>query len=464
MRSSASFYTTLVSRVLFPLHERLKGHQSPTLLRHLEATQWWSRDQLEAYRIQRLRRLLTRVGATVPYYRRLFRQLGFDPAGLRDLAGLRALPLSDKTVVRNHFADLVAEDSRHLVEQRTTGSTGEPLHFLVSRERISFDVAAKWRGMRWWGVDIGDKEMVVWGSPIELTVQDHFKSLRDRVLRSRLLPIVDISTPQLDRYLHLIRRSRPRMIFGYPSAIAQLAWRAQDRDVALGDLGIRVVFVTSEVLQGPWREAIERTFNCPVATEYGARDAGYVARECPHRGIHMTSEYLAVEILDDAGRPVPSGECGEVVVTNFASAAFPFIRYRTGDLAVLEERLCPCGRSLPLIGQISGRTNDCLVATDGRLVHDSALNYVIRALPGVLSYKIVQEQLTDVRVMVIPGPEFPANATEGICRRYRDLLGSEVNVRLERVTEIPREASGKFRHVVTRVAPPRAALPITPRR
>jgi phenylacetate-CoA ligase len=454
MSVSRSPYTRLVSDVLFPLHERIKGHQSAALLRHLEATQWWSRDQLEAYRVECLRRVLSLAGAKVPYYRRVFREIGFEPAGIREIADLRRLPLSDKSILRSHFAELTAEDARGLVERRTTGSTGEPLTFLVSRERISFDVAAKWRGMRWWGVDIGDPEIVVWGSPIEIKVQDRFKKIRDRVLRSHLLPIIDISTAKLDEYLDTIRRVKPRMMFGYPSAIAQLARRAKTRGMTMSDLEIRAVFVTSEVLQPPWRQAITEAFGCPVVTEYGARDAGHMARECPDGSLHMTTEYLEIEVLDEQGLPAGHGQSGEVVVTNFESGAFPFLRYRTGDMATLQDRRCPCGRSLPLIGQISGRTNDCLVATDGRLVHDSALNYVIRALQGVQAYKIVQEQLTDIHVMIIPGPGFPGDAQQRIAERYRQLLGAEVEVRVERVADIPREASGKFRHVVTRVPRP----------
>lgn len=459
MSPSPSLYTRLVSGVLFPLHERLKGHRSAALLRHLEITQWWSRDRLEAYRIDRLRRFLMQAGSSVPYYRRLFRQIGFDPEAVRDLAGLSALPRSDKAVVRTSFSDLISEGARNLVERRTTGSTGEPLRFLVSRERISFDVAAKWRGMRWWGVDIGDPEVVVWGSPIEITVQDRFKALRDRLLRSYLLPITDISTAKLDHYLDTIRRLRPPMVFGYPSAIAQLAWRARERGLYMGDLEIRAVFVTSEILQPQWRQAITEVFACPVVTEYGARDAGHLARECPAGGVHVTAEYLAIEILDEQGNPAPVGQCGEVVVTNFESGAFPFIRYRTGDIAAFEDRSCPCGRALPLIGQISGRTNDCLVATDGRLVHDSALNYVIRALQGVQAYKIVQEHLTDIRVMIVPGPGLVDDVAARIAPRYRELLGSTVNVRVEKVADIPREPSGKFRHVVTRV--PRPAVDVS---
>jgi phenylacetate-coenzyme A ligase PaaK-like adenylate-forming protein len=453
MSPSRSVYTRLVSAVLFPLHERLKHHHSAAILRRLEATQWWSAERLEAHRLERLQRFLGRVGATVPYYRRLIAEAGLDHrASVRDLGDLRRLPLTDKTTVRAHFAELRAEGARHLAERRTTGSTGEPLRFLVGPDRVGFDVAAKWRATRWWGVDIGDPEVVVWGSPIEVARQDRLRRVRDGLLRSHLLPIDQLSPTVLDRHLAAIRRIRPRVLFGYPSALAQLARRAAavGLDMKTGARA-RVAFVTSETLQPAWREIIVDVFGCAVATEYGARDVGYIARECPEGGLHVTAEYLIVEILDPRGQPVPVGERGEVVVTNLESGAFPFIRYRTGDMAALSGAACSCGRGLPLLQEVAGRANECLVTPSGVLVHPTAFNSAVRAVDGVHAYKVVQESLRETTVLIVAGPGFDDRAEARICARYRELLGPGVTVRLERVDDIPREASGKFRHVVTRV-------------
>jgi phenylacetate-CoA ligase len=270
----------------------------------------------------------------------------------------------------------------------------------------------------------------------------------------------ELSPVTLDRHLAAIRRDRPRVLFGYPSALAQLAHRARERGLAMDDLGIRVAFVTSETLQPQWRQAIAGTFGCAVASEYGARDVGCIARECPRGGLHITAEYLIVETLDDAGRPIPPGERGEIVITNLESAAFPYIRYRTGDIGALEERACSCGRGLPLLKEITGRSNECLTTPSGSLVHPSAFNYAVRAARGVLAYKVIQETLHEVRVLIVPGPDFDAAASESISKRYRDLLGPGVAVSVERVADIPREASGKFKHVVSRLSG--TAIPSTP--
>ena len=153
-----SLYTRIVSGVLFPLHERLKGHDTVRARRALERSQWLPPAELEALRLARLRRLLARAGARVPYYREIFRRLGFDPERVRALSDLERLPFLTKAEIRAHADALKAEDARGLAPFNTGGSTGEPLVFWIGRERVSRDVAAKWRATRWWGVEIGDRE------------------------------------------------------------------------------------------------------------------------------------------------------------------------------------------------------------------------------------------------------------------------------------------------------------------
>jgi phenylacetate-CoA ligase len=268
--------------------------------------------------------------------------------------------------------------ARGLARFNTGGSSGEPLIFFIGKERVSHDVAAKWRATRWWGVDIGDPEIVVWGSPIELGSQDRIRALRDKLLRTELLPAFEMSEAKLDGMLAAIRHRRPKMLFGYPSALSHIARHAEARGQRMDDLGVKVAFVTSERLYDEQRAAIERVFGCPVANGYGGRDAGFIAHQCPHGGMHITAEDIIVEIVDREGRVLPPGQAGEIVVTHLATRDFPFIRYRTGDVAVLDDARCACGRGLPMLKEIQGRSTDFVVAADGTVMHGLALIYVLR--------------------------------------------------------------------------------------
>lgn len=449
-------YTQWVAHGLFPLQERLKGHPTVRHLRALELSQWWAPGALRALQAQRLQVLLERVARGVPFYRDWFAQQGWDPTDCTGLGDLEQLPVVDKALIREQGSAWREESGSGLSAHRTSGSSGEPLAFWLGPERVGMDIAAKWRATRWWGVDIGDRELVLWGSAVETDAQDRARAWRDRLFRSRLVPARDLNPARLDRIIQQIRQWRPRMLFGYPSALSRVAWRARERGQRLDDLGIRVAFTTSEVLRPEWREVIGEVMGCGVANEYGARDAGFIARECPEGGLHVTAEALIVEILDDDDRPVAPGATGNIVVTNLTGPEFPFLRYRTGDRGALDPRPCACGRGLPLLRDVEGRANDGLIATDGSWVHGSRLNYLLRDLPGLRAYKIIQQDRVHVEVLLSLVAPLPANIERHLRQGFAEALGGTIRVDVREVDVIPPEPNGKHRHVVCRV-PERSA-------
>ncbi len=442
-------YTRLISNLAFPLQERLKHHSTVAARRGLEASQWWPPEQIQALQAKRLRTLLVIAGQQVPYYRTLFQRLGFDPQAVTRVEDLQALPLLDKATIRAHTDAMKNPQAQGLARFTTGGSSGEPLIFFIGKERVSHDVAAKWRATRWWGVDIGDPEIVVWGSPIELGSQDRVRMLRDKLMRTQLLPAFEMTDAKLDAMVATIRHTRPRMLFGYPSALSHIARHAQKRSQRMDDLGIRVAFVTSERLYDDQRATIAQVFGCPVANGYGGRDAGFIAHECPSGGMHITAEDIVVELVGADGHPVPDGAAGEVVVTHLATADFPFIRYRTGDMAVRSSDPCPCGRGLPVLSDIQGRTTDFVVALDGTVMHGLSLIYVLRDLMGIQAFKVVQQskQLTEVQLVV--NESFPSGSEARIVQGFKGRLGEAVDIRIEFVQSIKRERSGKYRYVVS---------------
>jgi phenylacetate-CoA ligase len=447
---SRSLATRLVSGVLFPLHEQLKGHGSVRMRRELERTQWLSPATLAEEQLSRLRTFLDDAGRHVPYYRELFRRLGFDPAGVRAISDIAGLPFLDKPTIRANVETLKSETAKRLVKYNTGGSSGEPLVFYMGPGRVTHDVAAKWRATRWWGVDIGDPEIVLWGSPVELGKQDRLKALRDGLFRSRLLPAFQMSDRQMDGYLEAIRRTRPRMLFGYASALALLAQHARRRGHDLRDRGVVVTFATGETLYPEQREIIESVFGAPVANGYGSRDAGFIAHQCPEGSLHLSAEHILVELVDEAGQPVAPGKQGEVVVTHMGTADFPFVRYRTGDMAVMSTEPCACGRGLPVLREVLGRTTDFVRTSSGNAMHALALIYEVRDKPGVRAFKFTQEKDYSLDLQLVAGPELTdeveARIRAGLLRR----LGADSRITIRRVQEVPPERSGKYRYVVSK--------------
>ena len=441
----------LVWNVLFPLQERVKGHPTFRILKEMEAADLLSPGELDELRSAKLRQFIAYTQSNVPYVRDVMRQSGIEPSDIREPADLRRFPLMRKAEVRKHREQLRSSIAGKLTPYSTGGSTGEPLLFDLPPERSASWIACRQRVMRWWGVSVGDAEFALWGAPVEVTRQDHIRNLRDRLLATRLLSAFDMSEPVMSRYLDLLLKRGCRTIFAYPSSIYLLCLHARKQGINLRRVGVKTVFVTGEILYPHQRELIAETLNCPVSNAYGGRDSGFVSAECPQGGMHIMADATIVELLGPDGRPVPDGEPGEIVVTDLYSREAPFLRYATGDVGVFSSRKCVCGRPLPLLEKIQGRTTDFVVAPDGTILHALSVIYVLREVEGIEQYRIRQKKVDRFHVQLVCNgkyrPESEARIREGLCQRLR----APLEVTIEYLQALPPEPSGKFRHVISEV-------------
>jgi phenylacetate-CoA ligase len=446
-----SFYTSFCTNFLFPLHEKLKGHKSVAIKTQLEESQWRPFDEISTETEQRLSDFLAHCYENVPYYTKVFNGSELKPSDVKSISDLQQLPFLDKGLIRDNFDDLKSKNSGKSKLFSTGGSSGTPLKFILGNERVSHDVAEKWRATRWWGVDIGDREIVAWGSPIELTKQDRLKSIRDLIFRTKLIPAFDLSENNKVLFLNKIKNFKPKMLFGYPSVYYVLAKEAERNKIDMSQLGIKVVFVTSERLYDYQRKLIERVFNAPVANGYGGRDAGFIAHECPSGNMHISAEDIFVEIVNKDGKPCEIGESGEIVVTHLATSDFPFIRYRTGDVGRLSDKACSCGRGLPILEEVEGRSTDFVTASDGTMMHGLALIYILREFSSIESFKVVQESLLSTTIYIVKGGGYKQALDFELKKRFKARLGEDVAINVEHVDTIPPEKSGKYRYIVSEV-------------
>jgi phenylacetate-CoA ligase len=452
-------YRWLAWNVLFRLHERLKGHDTFQVLKDMEAADHLSASELEDLRREKLREFLTYCYANVPYARSIMQEAGMEPSQVRDPADLRRLPLMRKSDVRTHRASLRSTAGGSLKSFTTGGSTGEPLIFDISKRRVSSQVACRRRVSKWWGVSIGDPELAIWGSPVELTRQDWIRNLRDRLFATRLLSAFEMNEFTMSRYLDILERGHCKQIFAYPSAIYLLCLHARKQGRNLRRLGVKIVFVTGEVLFPHQRDAIVEVLNCPVANGYGGRDSGFIAHECPQGGMHVMADAIITEIVDSEGRPLPPGEPGEIVVTDLYSHEAPFIRYATGDVGALSTRACSCGRALPLLERIEGRSNDMVLTPDGRIINSLALIYPVREIEGIEQFRICQKAVDRFHIQVVRDSRFQTDGEDRIRKGWSQLLRSPVQVTFEYLPALPLERSGKFRHVTSELSARTGASP-----
>jgi phenylacetate-CoA ligase len=447
----------LAKHLVYPLQERLVGRPTFAYLRDLERRQWWSRAQVEQGQLDALLALLRTAQRHSPWHARRLADAGLDPARRQGLTfdDLRALPAMDKDDARRHRDEIAwpgAPGGAQLYN--TGGSSGQPLVFYFGRRRQASDAAGRIRARRWWGVDVGEREVYLWGAPVELAKTDRVKSARDRLLNQLVLNAFEMSPPVMDRYLAAIQGFRPRCLYGYASSVALLAARAEQQGADLALPGLRVVCTTGEPLYVHQRELIGRVFGVPVANEYGSRDVGFTAHETRAGQVLFMSESIILEVLDAAGRPVPVGQPGEAVMTGLCSDAQPFIRYRTGDIVTLSPEPCREGRGLHVLQEVQGRSTDFVVRPDGTVMHALALIYVLRATDGVGEFKVRQPgpELLDVRV--VPTAAWSEAVERQLAAGLAARMGEGVEIQIHREQQIPPDPSGKFRYVVSDVPLP----------
>lgn len=441
-------YGAIVRHVLLPFHERLVGRDTLRFYRTLNESQWFAPSELAAMQCGKLRELLRHAAACVPYYRRRFVEAGVDVRLIDELDALSALPMLSKDDIRAYRSAMVWHQSPGgLFPRSTGGSTGEPVHFFLDRRRQAYDQAARMRSHEWFGARPGDRELYLWGSPIELDVTDRIRSWRDRLMNHRLLSAFDMSPQRMDRYLDDLERYQPVSLFGYPSSIALLARHIRDRARNVRHARLRAVFVTGEVCLAADRRVIHEVFQVPVADGYGSREAGFIAHECPRGSMHITAENVIVEIVSE-GLSQPAGVTGEIVVTHLDAWGMPFIRYRTGDIGRLAAGRCECGRGLPRLEVVQGRSTDFIHRPDGTICHGLAVIYPLRELDGIRNFRILQHADFGVEVLFTADSKAGVSA-DVVASAVRRATGSDLSVRAVAVADIPPLASGKHRYVIS---------------
>jgi phenylacetate-CoA ligase len=445
-------------RVVYPLQESLLKRPTFSYLEELERSQWLSRDQIEALQARKLARLLGIANAHCPWHAERLAGAGLSgvtQASEISVADLHCIPTMDKAEAQLHGQAMRWEGvPGGAFPYNTGGSSGQPLRFMFGRWRQASDAAGRIRARRWWGAEVGEPEVYLWGAPVELSKTDLIKTFRDRLLNQLVLNAFEMSQANMDAYLDAIVRFNPVCIYGYASSIALLAARAKQTGRIPKLARLKVVCTTGEPLFEHQRELISNVFAVRVANEFGSRDIGFTAHESPAGQMLLMSESIILEVLDPAGNPVAPGQTGEAVMTGLCSDAQPFIRYRTGDMLSLSAEPCHEGRGLHVIKQVTGRSTDFVQKCDGTLMHALSVIYIMRAVVGVSEFKIIQHEVDSIEVQIVTNVLWRDTAKSEIVQSFQARMGPSVRVEIVILDAIAPEASGKHRYVVSRVAPP----------
>ena len=442
-------------RLVYPSILHLLGEgQMYDELGRLEALQFRAPGDVLASQRRRLAALLTYASHHAPLYAdRLDDRRPVATENAVDL--LRSLPFLSKEDLQTRFEQLkaVPQPGRSTVKT-TGGSTGQPVTVIKDRGATARERAATWMAHEWFGIRPGDRGARFWGSPRAVGKRRLRFALADVAMNRLRFSAFGVAEADLEQYWLRCLRFQPRYFYGYVSMLESFARYVSDTGKDGRLLGLRAIVTTSEILTGAQRELLEQTFGVPVQNEYGCGEVGPIAYECEEGSMHLMSDNVFIELLDEEDEPVNVGEEGEVVVTDLNNRAMPLLRYRLRDRAVRMDG-CSCGRGFPVIGSIRGRVYDQVFVPDGRSYHGEFFMYMFEDLrdEGLRfdRFRVIQESESSLSVEV-QVPDTGDASLESAIRSSmsKEFTGMDISVRLVEKLSLP--PSGKLRIVENRCA------------
>ncbi|MCO6429399.1 MAG: glycosyltransferase [Deltaproteobacteria bacterium] len=450
-RALFSFYV-----LCMPLHKWKITRRAGRYYKELRESQWLSREQILDYQNERLKQLIRHAYEHVPFYRERFDNLGLIPSDIKSVDDLGKIPVLDKKTFKdNLYFDLFSSnhDKREILRVATSGSTGEPFVCYADRFQLEMRWAATLRSMEWAGYRFGDRQARLWHQTLGMSTTQVLRERLDALFCRRLfIPAFELSDANIGSMIDKLERYKPSFIDGYAESFNFLSRYFSERPPS--NFRLKGIMSSAQILPEQSRAIIERAFNCKVFDKYGSREFSGIAYECEaHEGHHVVAENYIVEILKN-GVAAKDGEMGEIIITDLNNYCVPFIRYRLGDLAMAmdDSVLCGCGRALPRIGRIEGRTQAIVVGANGNYLPGTFFAHLFKDFDhAVAQYQIVQEKVGAITLKIVKAPRFTDSAFGEILALLRQYLGESTNITVEFVETIPLIRTGKHQGVISRL-------------
>ena len=447
-------YKYLFQNILYPLYETGLRRRNTLIYRDaMLENQWKSSDELKDLQWQELVKLLYHAYEHSPYYQDLFKTLQVHPADIRTYQDFQKLPVCSREDVVAHKERMIAQNYRtRVIHKSTGGSTGVPVQFALDRDSYEWRTAATQRGYQWAGCEAGQHTLYMWG--VDIGSPGVLKRLKTdfyhKFFNRKMFNCFEFTEQEMSRCLNYINTRRPSGIVAFTTTIYNFAKYVDENGLKCNP--VNAVITGAEKLYDHQREFIETTLQTTVFNTYGCREFMLIAAECEkHEGLHVSVDNLFVEVLDD-GKPATPGDSGEIIITDLHNYGMPFIRYRNGDVVKQSDRLCSCGRGLPLIEDVDGRRMDEIVAVNGKVLSGGFFPHLMKEFPEVGKYQVIQKAQDQLILKIVKKSDLTSEQLDFCQEEIRKVTGVEMRIDFQFVDEIPLTTSGKYRVTISEIA------------
>jgi len=450
-------YSKIIKNIILPIYQIKLSREEryTTYINSLEKTQWWSYSELEKLQLKKLKNLLKHARDNVPFYNKMFKKFNFKPEDIKNINDLNKLPKLTKEIINDNFNDLYARNypKEKFISSRTGGSTAAPMKFYIDNKWEACSMAAAYRSWSWAGYNVGNKMAYLWSAHRDLknSSSSNIDKVRNFLFRTIYLDAFNLTEENMNKYVKILTRFKPKVINTYASVI--FTFSEYIKKMGIDTIKPKAILTTADMLYDYQRKSIEEAFNCEVFDYYSGRDTTLQAAECKeHFGYHLSIENAVVEFIKENEQVAP-GETGNLIITDLCSYAMPFIRYEIGDLGIPLDERCPCGRNLPIMKSLEGRTYDYILTSDGRLLsgiffHSILVYYKIQ---GIKEFQIIQKTKDRIIVIIVKNEKGNAEDINRFISLIKKNVGEKIKIEIKYVSSIKRTPTGKLMHVISNI-------------
>jgi phenylacetate-CoA ligase len=389
-------------------------------------SQYWPYEKLIDFQFNKLKYLLISASQNTRYYRDLFLEINFNPfRDFNEISDIRKIPILTQSNARQN-KDLLVNGTKleQAIELSTSGTTGEPFITYASPEHWITEQAIVWRHWKWAGYKFRDK-MVILRSYVPQKNKPLWKF--DNTRNFLYLSAYHISESSTSKYVDILKKWKPKFLRGYPGSLYLLAKFMKAKSLTIKPPA--AILTASEMLLPHYRETIENTFNAPVFDWYGMGEPAVTLSECQtHKGLHINMEYGLCELIPDSSLP---SDHRRIVATCLNNDVMPLIRYDTKDIAVIySNNKCSCGRNLPLIKKILGRSDDFLYGSEERILPGVNFYTLFYHYSEIIRFQIIQNSLSNIEVRIEHSEDFTETGRLNLMKDLKDRFGDEIKIDL----------------------------------
>ncbi len=417
-----------------------------------------SHKTIEEIQLERLKHMVSKAYANVPFYKKKFDEIGLKPEHIQSLEDVKKIPFTTKADMRDEYPfGLMAEPMKNIVRlHASSGTTGKPVVAGYTKSDLDNWSTAIARIVTAAGVTEEDVAQVSFGYGL-FTGGFGLHYGLEKVGTT----IVPISSGNTQKQLMLMQDFGTTALIATPSYAMYISEVIEEQGLSKDNFKLKYGLFGSEGMSEEMRATLEKRFGALVTTNYGLTEVvgPGVSGECEFKcGQHINEDMFLVEVIDpETGEVLPYGEKGEVVITTLTKEAMPVLRYRTRDISYLIPEPCICGRTSWRLANIEGRTDDMLIIK-GVNVFPSQIESVVLGFPQVSpNYQLIvrrKNMLDNLEVVVelVDGSLLERfseveKLEKQISEKIHSVLGLRVKLRLAEPKSIER-TTGKAKRVI----------------